>query len=131
MYVCLVALTPLIVSPNTDRYIKEVYDDKGPCSDLCGLFSDGRREAGEAYMSKLTIDEIDEAHLLTVLGTPPVLADGTKFTAIMSVANNNHYRTVVRHYNSDDSNEELTKRNQQRLRIFLEALTGLDVSDDL
>ena len=125
-------MTPLIVSPNTDRYIKEVYDDKGPCSDLCGLFSDGRREAGEAYMSKLTIDEIDEAHLLTVLGTPPVLADGTKFTAIMSVANNNHYRTVVRHYDTeDDDDDELKKRNQQRLRFFLEALTGLGVSGDL
>ena len=64
-----------------------VYADKGTCSDLCGLYSDGRREAGLAMMNNFTgPDEVDAAHIMQVLGTPPVLAGGCIFRVRALVA---------------------------------------------
>lgn len=77
-----------------EAYIKLVYNDKGKCSDLCQLYSDGRAEAAVNGMTRLRRDAVREG-MLDVLSTPPVLAAGTKFTSIMS-ASLNIYTTIVR-----------------------------------
>lgn len=76
-----------------EDYIKLVYNDKGKCSDLCQLYSDGRAEAAVKDMERLRPNTVQKG-LFDVLSTPPVLAGGTKFTSIMSAALNTYTTTV-------------------------------------
>ena len=52
----------------------------GGCSDLCQLYSDGRRENATALMKALPHDKRTPEGLVSVLSTPPVLASDTRFT---------------------------------------------------
>ena len=52
----------------------------GGCSDLCQLYSDGRRENATALMKALPHEQRTPEGLVSVLSTPPVLASDTRFT---------------------------------------------------
>ena len=103
-----------------ETYIKDLYHDLGKCTDLCQLYSDGRREAATAMMEATADRKARDAPsfrcilllgdivllqssplqgsaegLLAVLSTLPVLASDTRFTSIMS-ASTSHYTTLVR-----------------------------------
>lgn len=53
-----------------EDYIKLVYNDKGKCSDLCQLYSDGRAEAAVKDMERLRPNTVQKG-LFDVLSTPP------------------------------------------------------------
>lgn len=74
-------------------FTKLVFGDKGGCEELCRLTSDGRREAMVKAMEG--VRDTDLAKVLEVMSQPPVLQDGTTFTALMTPWNSS-YKTIVR-----------------------------------
>ncbi len=112
-----------------EDYIKGLYNDLGKCTDLCQLYSDGRREAATAMMQATPSHTGTKDGVLSVLSTPPVLAGDTKFSSIMSAASG-YYSTLVRNQGSSSMVEAARlakaaegKRNQ--LRQLFTGLTGL------
>jgi len=78
-----------------EGYIRMVYGDKNSCSDLCQLYSDGRREVAKKTMAALQPHQVNPSSVLRALSVPPVLNGGTVFSSVMS-AQSDYYHTVVR-----------------------------------
>ena len=116
-----------------ENYIKGLYGDLGKCTDLCQLYSDGRREAATAMMQSTPGHKGTKDGLLSVLSTPPVLAGDTKFSSIMS-ASSGHYSTLVRSSNQASVSAAQGARlgkaaedKRDQLRQLFTGLTGLAV----
>lgn len=62
-------------------------------------YSDDRRDPAEKAMNSTGQENLSKDTLFQVLSTPPVLNDGTMFTAIMSAANPDIYSSWVRDAN--------------------------------
>lgn len=118
-----------------ERYISALYADKGNCSDLCQLYSDGRKEVGDSLMSALPRNRVNEKALFRVMSTAPVHNGGTKFTSIMS-AKDDIYSTHVWGVDPDPPGDEVAvdPSSMQRhprpaiaeaLQSFLRSLTGI------
>lgn len=107
-----------------EEYIKGLYNDLGKCTDLCQLYSDGRREAATTMMRATPGHVGTKEGLLSVLSTSPVLAGDTKFSSIMSAASG-HYSTLVRNQPSTGVTGGATKDKRNELRQLFTGLTGL------
>ena len=83
-----------------EKFMHAVYDDNNKCDEFCQLYSDGRREAGEEWMTarmgasgENATAAISYEELYNVMTTSPVHVTDTRFTTVMS-ASTNFYNTV-------------------------------------
>lgn len=110
------------------EFLRLAFGEAGGCAELCGLASDGRREAAVAALDKMKSEEVDVDAILGVLSTAPVLANGTQFTSLMSPMTN-EYRTVVReHASLSAPSEKLDRKRGQVAQIldrFLQMASSL------
>ena len=97
-------------------YIRAMYADQGSCSDICQLYSDGRKEKAEELLNAQGSGKADKSLLWSVMSTAPVLNGGTAFTSLMS-AERGEYETVVRRTSST-----IDPATMDALRFLMHAL---------
>ena len=122
-----------------DKVLQVAYNDS-TCSDLCQLYSDGRREGGIADMQSLLAaneNKADAGMIFKVMSnkTNNVLNSHTRFTSVMN-SRTGYYNTVVReadalkpranyHKSESPNNSSDAEENQQLVHLGMVMLNAL------
>ena len=107
---------------------------KGPCTTLCQLYSDGRREKGISLMADLPAAKVSAETMLAAMSTAPVLNGGTRFTTVMS-ASTNEYKTWIQEKDGGETMDAEAAQKRKlligNLRYFFRQLSGLPLGSGL